>query len=321
MKKTLLFFVAASLLLSLPSGRSGERAKPLIGISIAGAEHHFDINAFAGAQDKAKALGADVLAFDGERRIEKQLSDIKTLISRKVDVLICILGDRTSLVPVLKEAREAGIPVVTADFNNEYTNCDVQTNNYAAISEVALKLVSDLKGEGKVAIFTRPGAPVSDVRESQFRLVLASYPKIEIVSAEVYVFPGTVPDTYNKVKDIIRAHPDIKAFWSIFDMPMIGAAQAIADSGMQGKIGCYGFDGDPTAIRMILDPESPFMATGVQMPYRMGEIAAETAMEVAQGKPIPALRLSEHTLATKENVKDIVKKYDMYAEIRSEIED
>lgn len=318
MKKVLAMLCVLCCLALVQTAMGGEK-KPLIGISIIGAEHNWDINAFQGAQDKAKELGADVLAFDGERRIEKQLSDVKTLISRKVDAIVVILGDEKSLMPALKEARDAGIPVVTADFNNIYTMCDVQTNNFAAISEVALKMVSDMGGEGKVATFSIPGQPISDVREDTLKLVLKSYPKIQIAVAEVPAIPGTVPDAYNKAKDIMRTHPDIKSFWATFDMPMIGAAQAIADEGKVGKVWCYGFDGDPTAMKMILDPDSAYAATGVQQPYKIGSTAAETAMEILQGKTVPPMKFVEHALGVKTNVKELINRFEQYADIRDEV--
>ncbi len=300
------------------SACSGEK-KPLIGISIIGAEHNWDINAFTGAQNKAKELGAEVLAFDGERRIEKQLSDIKSLITRKVDAIVVILGDEKSLVPVLKEAREAGIPVVTADFNNPYTLCDVQTNNFAAMSDLVLKMVADLGGKGKIATFSVPGIPVSDVRENTMKLVLKSYPGIEIVAAEVAAIPGTVPDAYNKAKDLLRTHPDLKAFCAIFDMPLIGATQAIADVDMVGKVGCYGFDGDPTAMKMIADPESAYNATAVQQPYAIGSMAAQTAMEVLAAKKVPPMKFVGYAIADKDNVVELINTFEQYQDIRAEI--
>lgn len=318
MRKLLLLVGAVALLAAFQVASGGEK-KPLIGISIIGAEHNWDINAFQGAQDKAKELGADVLAFDGERRIEKQLSDVKTLISRKVDAIVVILGDEKSLTPALKEARDAGIPVVTADFNNIYTMCDVQTNNFAAMSEVALKMVADMGGEGKIATFSIPGQPISDVREDTMKLVLKSYPKITIAVAEVPAIPGTVPDCYNKAKDIMRTHPDLKSFWATFDMPMIGAAQAIADEGKVGQVRCYGFDGDPTAMKMIIDPETAYAATGVQQPYKIGATAAATAMDILQGKKVPPMRFVDHALGTKENAKELVNRFEQYGEIRDEV--
>lgn len=280
---------------------------PLIGISVIGTEHDWDIQAYNGAIAKAKELGAEVIAFDGERRPEKMLNDVKTLISRDVDVLIVILGYRDVIEPELKIAREKGIKVVTADFQSVYSQCNVSTNNMTAMIELVLRMVADLKGEGEVGIFFRPGSPISELRKKCFDLVLSEYPNIKVVAEEAYVVPGTVPDAYNKTKDMLRANPEIDAFWSLFDQPMIGAAQAIDDMGSQYHAKCYGFDGDPTALKMIADPNSSFVATVAQQPYRIGETCAEVAMDLLAGKEIPVLRFVDHILVTTENVKDLLK--------------
>jgi len=286
--------------------------KPVIGLSVIGTEHNWDINAYNGCIARLKAWGVDVIAFDGERKPEKQLSDVKTLIARKVDVIAVILGDTQSLSPVLKEARTAGIPVVTADFQDPSSLCNVATNNYAAMAELVLKMVADLNGEGDIGIFYRPGSPIAELRKGVFDLVLNSYPKIKVVATEAYVLPGTVPDAYNKTKDIMRANPNIKAFWTIFDMPVIGAAQALADMGLAGKVKTYGFDGDPTAMEMISDPKSAFAATVAQQPYLIGQTLADTAIEIVLGKKVPVMKFVPHVLVTGDNVEEVLKTLPQY---------
>jgi len=283
----------------------GFAEKPLIGISVIGAEHNWDINAYNGAINRAKELGAEVLAFDGERRPEKQLSDIRTLISRKVDCLIVILGFKDAIEPAIKEAREKGIPVVTADFRTPYSLCNVSTNNFSAMGELVLQMVSDLKGEGEIGIFYRPGSPIGDLRKKMLDVVLSEVPGIKIVAEEAYVTPGTVPDAYNKAKDMLQAHPEIDAFWTVFDMPMIGTAQAIADMGLE-NIGCYGFDGDPTAMEMLADPSSAYAATVAQQPFKIGQTTAEVAMDLINGKKVSVMKFVPHVLVTRENVKEVL---------------
>lgn len=284
----------------------------LIGLSVIGTEHSWDINAYNGAMARAKELGAEVLAFDGERRNEKQLSDVNTLISRKPDVIAVILGVKDSLVPALEEARAQGIPVVTADFAVAPSMCNVASNNFTAMAELCLKMVSDINGEGEIGIFFRPGSPIAELRKKVLDLVLSEYPDIKIVAQEAYVLPGTVPDAYNKTQDMLRANPNIKAFWSVFDMPMIGAAQAIADMGLAGKVGTYGFDGDPTAMQIILDPDSAFEATVAQQPYAIGERLAEQAIRAALGVEVPVMSFVPHVLVTRENVAQVMEELPQY---------
>lgn len=280
--------------------------KPVVGVSVIGTEHNWDINAYNGFIDRAKELGVEVLGFDGERKPEKQLADVKTLISRKVDVIAVILGQTQSLSPALKEAREAGIPVVTADFQDVSSLCNVSTNNYSAMAELVLKMVGDMHGEGELAVFFRPGSPIAELRKGVLDLVLRAYPRVKIVAQEAYVVPGTVPDAYNKAKDMLRANPEIDAFWTVFDMPMIGAAQAIGDLKMGDKVGTYGFDGDPTAMKMIQDPASGYRATVAQQPYLIGQTLADVALDVVAGRNVPVMKFVPHVLVTSENVDEVL---------------
>jgi ribose transport system substrate-binding protein len=294
------------------NGKTEAGDKPVIGISVIGAEHNWDINAYNGAKDKAKELGFEVLAFDGERRPEKQLSDVKTLISSKVDVIGVILGDLESLSPALKEAREAGIPVVTADFDNEATMCNVSTDNRIAMAELVEQMVKDLGQKGEVGIFYTPGIPVAELRKEVFDSVLEKYPDVKVVAQEAWKIPGTVPDAYDKTKDMLRAHSEIDAFWTVFDMPMIGAAQAIADMKLQETVKTYGFDGDPTAMEMLMDPESAYGATVAQQPYMIGQRLAEVAFKVINGEEVERNVYIDHVLVTKENVQEVLETLPQY---------
>lgn len=280
--------------------------KPLIGISVIGTEHDWDIQAYNGAISRARELGADVLAFDGERRVDKMVSDIQTLINRRVDLLIVILGYRDAIEPLIMLARDRGIPVVTVDFRTPYSISNVETNNFTAMAELVLKMVSDLRGEGEVGIFYRPGSPIAEMRKKVFDMVLSEFPGVKVVAQEAYVLPGTVPDAYNKTRDMLRANPNIQAFWTVFDMPMIGAAQAIADLGMADSVQCYGFDGDPTAMEMIADPTSGFAATVAQQPFLIGQTAVDVAFDILAGKEVPPMVFVPHVLVTRDNVQEVL---------------
>ncbi len=287
--------------------------QPVVGISAIGVEHNWDINAYNGTIDKVKEMGGRVLSFDGERRVEKQLSDVKTLISNKVDALIVILGDAPSLTPALKEARDAGIPVVTADFDNPYTLSNVSTNNEVAMAELVEYMVEDMGKRGEVGVFFTPGIPVADLRKKVFDSVLAKYSDVHVVAEQPWKIPGTVPDAYEKTQDMLRANPEIDAFWTVFDMPMIGAAQAIADMndpGIQAK--CYGFDGDPTAMKMLQDPNSAYGATVAQQPYLIGQRAAEVAFKILNGETVPRNVYVDHVLVTRDNVQKVLETLHQY---------
>ena len=302
---TALLVVSAGTGFANGGGEDEGRERPVIGISVIGTEHNWDINAYNGAVERAEELGAKVLAFDGERRTEKQLGDVKVLIAGKVDAILVILGDAQSLTPALAEARQNGIPVVTVDFDNPHTLSNVSTDNETAMAELVEHMVQDLNENGQVGIYYTPGIPVADQRKDVFDRVMAKYPNMEVAAEQPWKIPGTVPDGYDKAQDMLRANPEIDAFWTVFDQPLIGAAQAIFDMGGDMDVRCYGFDGDPAAMEMIMDPGSAYAATVAQQPYIIGQTGAEMALKAAAGEELERYVYVDHILVTRDNAKEV----------------
>jgi len=190
--------------------------------------------------------------------------------------------------------------------------CIRDRDNRAAMAQVVEQMVSDLNQKGEVGIFYTPGIPVAELRYEVFTGVLDKYPNVKVVSQEAWKFPNVTPDAYEKTKDMLTAHPEIDAFWTVFDMPMIGSAQAIADKGLEATVKTYGFDGDPTAMKMLADSSSAYGATCAQQPYLMGETLAEVALKVINGEDVPRDVYVEHVLVTKDNVEEVLNTLPQY---------
>jgi D-xylose transport system substrate-binding protein len=97
----------------LPAFASKE--KPVIGFSID------DLRVERWARDRdyfiaaAKKLGAEVSVQSADGDSAKQVAQIENLISKKVDALVIVPKDQSTLTNVLKEAKKAGIKVVSYD--------------------------------------------------------------------------------------------------------------------------------------------------------------------------------------------------------------
>lgn len=61
---------------------------------------------------EAKAKGVELVTLSADGKIEKQSTDIASLVNRKVKVLLVTSLDGNAVVPALKGAKEAGIPIV-----------------------------------------------------------------------------------------------------------------------------------------------------------------------------------------------------------------
>ena len=63
----------------------------------------------------AQSLGAEVNVQNANGEVEEQIEQIRYLISRKMDVIVIIAIDGEALTDVVKEAKNAGIVVISYD--------------------------------------------------------------------------------------------------------------------------------------------------------------------------------------------------------------
>lgn len=288
---------------------SAPNKKLTIGVAAIGLEHHWDITCFNSAVSRLKELGVTVVGLDGERQTQKHIANLETLHQMKPDAIVIVLGYNDIMDPVLTKISKAGIPIITCDFASPFSNCNVSSSNEEMGTMIAEKLAADLKGKGNLVSFFRPGNPVSETRRAMLQKVLDKNPGIKMAAEQPYISPGTVPDAMAKMESLLIAHPkkgDIDAVWSIFDMPVIGAAMAVEAAGKAGQIGLYGIDGDPQALSLI--KRGVMTATIMQRPDIIGKTAAEQAVKLASGEKVPSQIFIDVALVTSDNVDQFIAK-------------
>jgi len=277
-----------------------------IAVAVIGTDHNWDRQAYQGQIDRIKELGGTPIAVDGERNDQKHIADIENLITQKPDALIKQLGDTKVSGAVLKKVHDAKIPLFTVDHPSEYSISNAQSDNYLIGEALARKIFEDMGGEGKIAVFNGfSGVRVCGIRYDMLKYVAKDYPKIQFIEPELQeVIPGTVEDARKKIQDLLLQYPtkgELKAVWAAWDIPSIGAAQAIDAAGRSEDIKVYGVDGDPVAVDAIADPKSAFAADMAQVPYKIGQAAVDSVARYLAGETVPKSVYVEPLLVTKDN--------------------
>ncbi|WP_310888587.1 substrate-binding domain-containing protein [Burkholderia pseudomallei] len=210
-----------------PLSLAGKR----IGITAAGTDHYWDLQAYQGAVDEVKRLGGTPIALDAGRNDSRQIAQIQTLIAQQPDAIIEQLGTASVLEPWLRKIRQAGIPLFTIDTASPSSLNVVTSDNFAIGSQLALKLVNDIRGEGNVLVFNGfYGVPVCAIRYDQLKAVLKWYPKVKIIEPELRdVIPNTAQNAYAQISQLLQKYPKgaISAIWAAWDIPQVGATQAV----------------------------------------------------------------------------------------------
>jgi ribose transport system substrate-binding protein len=276
-----------------------------IGITAVGTDHYWDLKAYQGAIDEVKRLGGTPIALDAGRSDSRQIAQIQTLIAQKPDAIIEQLGTASVLEPWLQKIRQAGIPLFTIDTASPSSLNVVTSDNFLIGSQLALKLVNDLRGEGNLLVFNGfYGVPVCAIRYDQLKAVLKWYPKVRILEPELRdVIPNTVQNAYAQISQLLQKYPkgSISAIWAAWDVPQVGATQAVDAAGRR-EIRTYAVDGSPDAVALVKDPKSSAAAVVAQQPTLIGQTAARNAARYLAGdRTLPAYTYVPSVLVTKDN--------------------
>ncbi len=124
------------------------------------------------------------------------------------------------------------------------------------------------------------------------------------------VIPNTVQDALAQVTAVLGKYPEkgsIKAIWSAWDIPQLGATQALVAAG-RTEIKTYGVDGSPEVVELVKDPNSPAAAVAAQQPALIGKTAVQNvARYLAGDKALPQATYVSSLLVTKANAAAVQK--------------
>ena len=195
----------------------------------------------------------EVMVTDGQLNAQKQIADIEDMIAKKVDIILVAAHQSPTLIGVLREAQEAGIPIIA--FDRTLTDPSVQVgmvvnDDYQAGVSAAQILGEGLNGEGKIVVLEGPaGNTVVTLRQDGFLKGLEQYPGIEIVDDQVANFQRV--QAVDVFENMIQANPDITGVYCHNDEMALGCVKVLKDAGIEG-VKVVGLDGQKDALESII---------------------------------------------------------------------
>lgn len=239
--------------------------------------------------DKAEELGAEVLVQSADGEDEKQLSQIQNMLSQDIDVLVIIANNSDALSPVVKQAKEEGIPVVAYDrlINNAEIDAYVSFDN-ERVGEMQAEYLVDQVPTGKY--FLLGGAPTDNnaqmFRDGQMNVLdpLIESGDIEVVGDQ-WAEGWSAEAALSIVENALTANDnDIDAIVASNDSTAGGAVQALTAQNLAGDVAISGQDADLAAVQRIAEGTQSMT---VYKPIQdIAEKNAEVAVQLAEGKEV-----------------------------------
>lgn len=243
----------------------------------------------------AEAAGRDMhyqIVWDGpaqETEYDREATIVEDAVNRGVNAIVLAPSHRDALVPPVRQALAAHIPVSIIDSGISLPPSDyvsyVATDNEAGGRMLADALGDMLRGRGDVGeVAVAPGSVSTLQREQGFIEELRKrYPEIRI--DEMRYGLSDVAHSRAVAEDILTAHPNITAMFASSEAGLVGTLQALKGRGLEGKVRLVGFDINSLLLAGL--KEGTVQALVLQDPYQIGYQGVVTAAEALAGKTPP----------------------------------
>ena len=264
-------------------------------------------NVKKGANDGVAGAKGYTATFQGaasDTDLAGQVALVENAVNRKVAGIVLAPSDPDALIPAIKKAWEAKIPVIlidsaASDAGKSYYQSFLATDNNKAGELCAQALIAKVGTTGKIAIMSYTAGSGSEIgRVGGFRKYIETHSKLQIVGP--FYSNSQMGTALNQTTDVLAANADLKGIFGANEPTAIGMGRALVQSGKAGKVTAIGFDGNSDLQGFIKD--GTLEAIAVQSAYQMGSLGVKTAIEVAQGKKVPKFLDTGVVMVTKGNI-------------------
>lgn len=232
----------------------------------------------------------------------EQSKIMDSLIRQKVDAICVSVLDSSSINPMIKKAKEAGLHPFTSDSDSPSSEREVYVAQamdkdlgYTLID----RLAEQLGGKGEIGIVSGDSTAtnLNTWIEYMEERLEEKYPDINVLDIR---YATTSEESLRQAQELMTKNPNISGLIAVASVNIPGVAQAVEQAGKAGKVAVIGY-GSPQTVK-------PYMESGV-----MKESILWNAFDLGYLTVWAGLQLIEGNEFKEENtvpgLKDVIKYY------------
>jgi len=315
-----IIFILSFLIFNILNSSPIDNKKKLIYMSPDISIPFWDIMA-RGIKNSSNNLNYDLEIYDAKNDTKTELENTIKAIKNNVAGIIVSPTNSSTCVTILKLAKDANIPVVISDIgtdDGDYVSF-ISSNNFEGaynIGNILSKKMLSLEWNNKtVGIIAIPQKRLNGQERTAGFMKALDENKIKGAEIKQQI-TWSYEETYNYTNELIKNHPNLGAIWLQSSNRYDAALKAIEENGKKEKILLTTFDAEPVFLDLI--PKETIVASAMQQPYLMGQIATETMVQYLIGKevkkniqlpvlPISIVNINEKLPIIKKNVLGLTK--------------
>jgi simple sugar transport system substrate-binding protein len=273
-----------------PGVKPAAGKKLTVGFSQVGAESDWRVAESKSIKDEAAKRGVDLKFSDAQGKQENQIAAIGAFIAQGVDGIILAPKVETGWDQVLKDARDAKIPVILVDRGVNVKDQSLYTTLIASDFVAEGKMAADWlakKTDGKANIIELEGTPGSapaNDRKRGFAEGIKAHPDMKIIAAQSADFEtGKGKEV---METLLQQHGNnVNAVYAHNDNMALGAIEAIKAAGKKPgvDITIVSIDGVKSAFEAMVKGD---LNCTVECNPLLGTMAFDALDKAIKGEPL-----------------------------------
>jgi ribose transport system substrate-binding protein len=257
-----------------------------------------------GAKQAAQKAGAKLVIFNANNDPAAQNNAIDDYIQQKVQGIIVDAIDVNGIMPAVKAAAAANIPVIAVDAilpdgpQKSQVGVDNTQGGAMAAQFLAGYVKQHMNGKAELGIVGALNSFIQNIRQKGFQDAIKADPGIHLVQV---VDGRNIQDNAMSVSEtLLTGNPQLNTIYATGEPALIGALAAVESQGRADSVKVVGWDLSAAAIRAI--DKGYLLAVVQQDPSLMGAAAVDALVTLEKGGSVPKTINTKLTLVTKANV-------------------
>jgi simple sugar transport system substrate-binding protein len=291
MKKLVLFvllvLVVAAVAIGAGQKKAGDQLEIVMVVKLEGVawfdNMRLGIQEFNNKYDRVNAyqIGADTAD------PAAQVALVEDLIAKQVDAILVVPNDPEALVPAFRKANDNGILTFTHEASvQRQVSYDVEAFDNFAFGRHMMDIMAEwMNREGQWVPFVGhlTSTTHNEWVDGEIAQAKEKYPKLKQVTSRIEEQENQ-QIAYEKTLELLKTYPNLKGIMGSAMSTQPGAAQAIEEKGLVGKVASFGTGLPSVTGEYIMSGASQSFSFWV--PADAGFVTAEVALRTLEGKEI-----------------------------------
>jgi len=240
-----------------------------------------------------------------------QVSVVEDFMVKEIDALVILAHDSAPLTPIVKQAAEEGIYIVSVDrgLTEPVSDIYVAGDNPGLGRVSAEWMASELNGKGDIVVLEGIPCVINSQRVDAFNKVIKQYSDINILDSQPANW--STQRGLEIMENYLQKYEKIDAVWAQDDDVLKGVLQAYEESGRDDIKFFLGGAGSKDIIKMVMEGD-PLVRADVTYPPSMIATGISMGVKAMLGEKLdgfyqnklPSEIILRAELVTEENAED-----------------